>query len=264
MGNNFPIPEDVAVIGGRKKNTPKRGDSSISFTEENVQVFKENQTNRYEVETKYSPTNYISIEEDKSSLTEIDDRTGKATSKIFGAVKPGPGLMIITPGIIELKFGKGLRIDPDTGKLTAEVEDFVPLPGENVLFSISPEGSTVINVLGEEELIPMSDKVPTSKAIASYTRTITGNINELSDSLKEPGDTTLVDVLNTLHLRDHYTYNQQTPSTTWTINHPLKKKPSVTITSSAGEEMIGDVEYPSLSQVIVRFSAGFSGSAFLN
>lgn len=237
MGNNFPIPEDVAVIRGRK--------------------------NRYEVETKYSPTNYISIEEDKSSLTEIDGRTGKATNKIFGAVKPGPGLMVITPGVIEVKFGKGLSIDPDTGKLTTEVEDFV-LPGENVLFSISPEGSTVINVLGEEELSPISDKVPTSKAIASYTRTITGNINELSDSLKEPSDTTLVDVLNTLHLRDHYTHNQQTPSTMWTINHPLKKKPSVTITSSAGEEMIGDVEYPSLSQVIVRFSAGFSGSAFLN
>jgi hypothetical protein len=61
-----------------------------------------------------------------------------------------------------------------------------------------------------------------------------------------------------------YTHNQGVASDTWVIDHPLGKHPSVTVTDSAGSECEGEVLHLSTSQVIVSFSAAFSGRAFLN
>ena len=62
----------------------------------------------------------------------------------------------------------------------------------------------------------------------------------------------------------NYVHTQMVPSDTWTINHDLNKKPSVTIIDSAGSWVMGDIEYPSDSQVILRFSHPFDGTATLN
>lgn len=61
-----------------------------------------------------------------------------------------------------------------------------------------------------------------------------------------------------------YVFTQSTPATTWTINHDLGKYPSVNIVDSANDEVIGEVNYTSTSQIVLRFSAAFSGKAFLN
>lgn len=61
-----------------------------------------------------------------------------------------------------------------------------------------------------------------------------------------------------------YVHTQTVASAIWTINHDLQKYPSVTVVDSANDEVIAEVNYPSTSQVIVRFSAAFSGRAFLN
>lgn len=61
-----------------------------------------------------------------------------------------------------------------------------------------------------------------------------------------------------------YVFTQSTPSATWTINHDLNKYPSVSIVDSANDEVIGEVNYTSTTQVVVSFSAAFSGKAFLN
>jgi hypothetical protein len=61
-----------------------------------------------------------------------------------------------------------------------------------------------------------------------------------------------------------YVFTQSTPATTWTINHDLGKYPSVNIVDSANDEVIGEVNYTSTSQIVIRFSAAFSGKAFLN
>jgi hypothetical protein len=60
-----------------------------------------------------------------------------------------------------------------------------------------------------------------------------------------------------------WTYIQPVPSDTWVIEHPLEYKPSVTIVDSAGSVVYGDVSY-SEQTVTVRFSAGFSGTAYLS
>lgn len=61
-----------------------------------------------------------------------------------------------------------------------------------------------------------------------------------------------------------YVHTQALPADKWTINHPLKKFPSVTVVDSAGSVVIGDIKYISSSQITLTFSSGFSGKAYLN
>jgi hypothetical protein len=61
-----------------------------------------------------------------------------------------------------------------------------------------------------------------------------------------------------------YVFTQSTPETVWTINHDLGKYPAVSIVDSANDEVMGEVKYNSTSQVVLTFSAAFSGKAFLN
>jgi hypothetical protein len=64
--------------------------------------------------------------------------------------------------------------------------------------------------------------------------------------------------------RSGYIYNQGVPSDTWVVNHNLNKNPSITIVSSAGEEVEGAVVINSLNQITITFCAAFSGKAYLN
>lgn len=57
---------------------------------------------------------------------------------------------------------------------------------------------------------------------------------------------------------------QSTPAVQWTITHNLGKFPSVSVVDSAEQEVIGEVEYVSDSVLIVKFSAAFSGKAYIN
>lgn len=61
-----------------------------------------------------------------------------------------------------------------------------------------------------------------------------------------------------------YIHNQMTASEVWEINHLLDKHPSVTVTDSAGDEVIGDVHYINQNSLTVTFSAKFAGIAYCN
>jgi hypothetical protein len=62
----------------------------------------------------------------------------------------------------------------------------------------------------------------------------------------------------------YYVFNQNSPSTTWTITHNLGRRPSVTVVDSAGTVVVGEVTYTSDNVLTIQFSAGFSGQAYLN
>lgn len=62
----------------------------------------------------------------------------------------------------------------------------------------------------------------------------------------------------------HHTHTQAVPSDTWVIAHNLGKYPSVSVVDSSGGEVEGEVSHTSPNQLTVVFSAGFSGSAYLN
>jgi len=60
-----------------------------------------------------------------------------------------------------------------------------------------------------------------------------------------------------------HVHTQASASSTWTINHSLGGYPSVTVVDSALTTVIGEVLYVSTSQVVVEFTAPFSGFAYL-
>ena len=62
----------------------------------------------------------------------------------------------------------------------------------------------------------------------------------------------------------NYVHDQAQPSSIWTINHPLNKKVSVTVTDTAGTVVEGQVIIKDNSQVIIMFNNPFSGIAVLN
>lgn len=61
-----------------------------------------------------------------------------------------------------------------------------------------------------------------------------------------------------------FDYTQSTPTDIWVIRHGLNKHPSVSITDSSGNEVIGEVEYIDMNVVKITFASAFSGKAYLN
>lgn len=71
-------------------------------------------------------------------------------------------------------------------------------------------------------------------------------------------------VLNLIYpYSTRHVHTQGTPSTTWTINHSLGGYPSVSVVDSARTVVFGEVTYQSTTQIVVNFSAAFSGYAYL-
>lgn len=231
--------------------------SQFTTFEEEVLVVKEKEQ-PYSIE--YASTNYISVEQEKIGMSEIPYKEPKATNISFGIVKPGNGLIIIEPGIIELNLGKGLGINPESKKLVI-TSDFYPQAGYNLQYSSDLIGNSRYDVVGENELVSTSDRVPTSKAIANYITSKVGNTGDINQELNT---STVVSTLNELYTRSTYKHKQLTPENIWIIDHPLQKYPSVTIVTENKQVVVGDIEYISASQVKVSFTSGFSGSAYLN
>lgn len=62
----------------------------------------------------------------------------------------------------------------------------------------------------------------------------------------------------------NYYFTQSSPSEEWMIEHGLGKYPSVTVVSSAGEEIYCDKTFLSMNKVVLNFGTAISGAAFLN
>ena len=61
-----------------------------------------------------------------------------------------------------------------------------------------------------------------------------------------------------------YLHHQTVASDTWVIVHNLNKYPSVAVIDSAGNEVIGEINYDDKNQVTLKFVGGFKGVATLN
>lgn len=58
-------------------------------------------------------------------------------------------------------------------------------------------------------------------------------------------------------------HTQGAAVTTWPITHALGGFPSVTVVDSANTVVFGEINYVSTSQIVVNFTAAFSGYAYL-
>src|SRR5665213_1181258 len=61
-----------------------------------------------------------------------------------------------------------------------------------------------------------------------------------------------------------YAHTQSLPATTWNVAHNLGKFPSVTVVDSAGTQVMGAVVHIDANNLVINFSAGFSGKAYCN
>lgn len=61
-----------------------------------------------------------------------------------------------------------------------------------------------------------------------------------------------------------YVFNQNSPSSIWTINHGLEFIPNITVVDSSGSVVEGDYSYPSSNTVVLNFSGAFAGKAYLS
>lgn len=62
----------------------------------------------------------------------------------------------------------------------------------------------------------------------------------------------------------HYTHVQTGAASVWTVAHNLGKYPSVMVSDSGGNVVIGDLDYTDSNNVIITFTATFSGYAYFN
>lgn len=61
-----------------------------------------------------------------------------------------------------------------------------------------------------------------------------------------------------------FVHVQGNASASWVIEHNLEKYPSVTVVTSAGTVVVGDVTYNNENVVTVTFNGAFKGKAYLN
>ena len=61
-----------------------------------------------------------------------------------------------------------------------------------------------------------------------------------------------------------YTHEQAGASSEWVVKHNLNKFPSVTIVTSVGAVVIGNITYDSANQLTISIADANSGKAYLN
>jgi hypothetical protein len=61
-----------------------------------------------------------------------------------------------------------------------------------------------------------------------------------------------------------FEFRQTSASATWNIVHNFGRYPAVMVVDSAGDLILTDISFPSANNIIIRFSAATTGSAYLS
>jgi hypothetical protein len=76
-------------------------------------------------------------------------------------------------------------------------------------------------------------------------------------------DNEWTDEVVSLSVNSRFVFDQAAPASTWVINHNLGGFPSISVVDSANTVVFGMVTYVNNTQVVLTFSAPFSGKAYL-
>ena len=160
-------------------------------------------------------------------------------------------------GVANVPFNTITTFDISTLDLSDEIvtQFFQYLIGSNILIgegdAISNFGHYTLDTLTQIGLTPF------------YTATVTylgGNGNLLDDQIYTIFQ---FDTLSTT-VSPTFTFVQAAAATVWNIPHNLGKFPSVSIINNNSIVINGEVTYIDNNNVTLNFSAGFSGTAYLN
>ncbi|MEO7176076.1 MAG: hypothetical protein ABIV51_09310 [Saprospiraceae bacterium] len=99
-----------------------------------------------------------------------------------------------------------------------------------------------------------------------YVPPPTGNITNLNGFVRVPdGSIYFIDIhgkaIKTGGV-EYYRFEQATPSTTWTVDHNMQKRPTIRCTDNSGEEIVGEIVHDAgLNQSTITFSVAVQGAA---
>jgi hypothetical protein len=100
----------------------------------------------------------------------------------------------------------------------------------------------------------MTDNITVTNTVQNVGVTNTVNAITISQvGAQGPAGSTLI----------FYTHNQGTASATWTIDHNLNGHPTAVVFDSGGTQCEGSFSYPTLNQMVITFTAAFSGTAYI-
>ena len=117
------------------------------------------------------------------------------------------------------------------------------------------------------------------KHIWAFAVSITSKLYDSTGSSGSPKDSVNVDLSssstgyaktlttdgNTISWTDAtFIHLQSSASTSWVITHNLNRFPSVTVVTSVGVVVIGNITYNSANQLTISISDANSGKAYLN
>jgi hypothetical protein len=118
-----------------------------------------------------------------------------------------------------------------------------------------------------KQLIVQSDikKIEVTTEIKNLTiESEAKNLTLQSDIKKTEVTTELTgNVFNITVIHYGYTHDQITAQSTWNIVHDLNRKPAVVVVDTAGNVVIGSIQYIDNWTITINFSAPFSGKAYL-
>lgn len=125
--------------------------------------------------------------------------------------------------------------------------------GQNAAGGIGEEeGEGIGGGIIDEEMSDTSSNAVANKVIKEYV---------------DKTDAVLSERIAVLELGEgdkYYYHTQAATAEEWEIEHNLGKYPSVTVVSSAGEEIYCDKTFVSINKVVLNFGTPISGAAFLN
>lgn len=124
---------------------------------------------------------------------------------------------------------------------------------------VLPVAKYILEIIVDDKYIFPSDN-------SLYLNITASSLGSLAEEIESNSlDLIIDDLKSRLEISaNNYVHTQQVASDIWEITHSLNKYPSVTIVDTSGNLVIGSVHYISTSKIVVKFSAPFSGVAYLN
>lgn len=123
-----------------------------------------------------------------------------------------------------------------------------------------------------EPIEPFNDAIIGARHMSSTTANIVdvsinlANEKLVSDARNYQQIMTNVNIMNNSSLTPDqaFVYIQDEPSDKWTIQHDMKKHPSVSVVDDQGMLVMCNIQYVDINNVVITFSIPFSGNAYLN
>jgi hypothetical protein len=132
---------------------------------------------------------------------------------------------------------------------------------------MSSTPTSVVYVETETTTVDVTNEITVIETVVEQTEVVVDNLQGpqgnqgptgprgVTGPTGPKGDTTAPNIF--------YVHNQAVPSDTWTINHNLGGNPTAVVHDSAGTQCEGNFSYPSINQLVITFSAAFSGVAYV-